>query len=169
MPKNPLLDYSEKLAVQCENLCKAAPICFPNSKSREKNALKLKVGSNCFSAPVISTNRSSKQIATFAAGSKECWPLPALPLKSKYDLNKLTRASVSVEARVFIQNLTFSHFFDTLISRHNSIMLFFTGVYFCLSAKMHTPVQHSREGKRNCVAAIGVVHFSVRSFGCALF
>lgn len=102
MAKNLLLEYSEELATKCELLCKsisgnsntvfqlrkssssglptlprlnilkALPICFQNSKLREKSVLKQSLGSNYSLIQKLSTKRPSKHIVTFAAGYREC-------------------------------------------------------------------------------------------------
>ena len=54
------------------NILKVLPICFQNSKLREKSVRKQSLGSNYSLIQKLSTKRPSKHIVTFAAGYREC-------------------------------------------------------------------------------------------------
>lgn len=56
-----------------------------------------------------------------------------------------------------------------IILRHKLNMTDFKGMCFYFLVKTHSPFCHSLRFVKVCVAASGVMRFSVRSFGCALF
>ena len=81
-PRQACLPISPRL-----NILKVLPICFPNSRSREKSALKRKAGSNYSLIQKLSTRKLSKPTAISAEEFKECLPHPVLWLKRKLITN----------------------------------------------------------------------------------